>query len=151
MGIDHKKWMRIAIDYAMRAQQLDEVPVGAVIVSDEQNIVTTAHNTCQKNNDCTNHAELLAIHDACRTMKTQRLTNCTIYVTLEPCAMCAGAIMHARLHTLVFGLRDFRSGAAGSVMNVFHATQTHPGINIIDGVLESESKSLLQNFFKTKR
>ena len=142
--------MRAALEAAREAAAADEVPIGAVIVRDGQ-IIARAANRTVRDQDPTGHAELLAIREAAKAVNSWRLEGCTLYVTLEPCAMCAGAIVLARLDKLVFGAWDQKAGMAGSVGDVVR----HPRLNhrpeVRGGVLADESAAILQQFFGSKR
>ena len=143
-------WMRLAIDEAEDAIEAGEAPVGAVIVRSGE-VIARAANTMTASKDATAHAELLAIQSASTVLGEARLTGCTLYVTLEPCAMCAGAIVLARLDRVVFGAWDPKAGMAGSVGDVLR----HPKLNhrpeVQGGVLEQECGALLSKFFNERR
>jgi tRNA(adenine34) deaminase len=143
-------WMRLALDEAEDASEANEVPVGAVIVRDGE-VVARAANATVASTDATAHAELLAIQSASAVLGEQRLAGCTLYVTLEPCAMCAGAIVLSRLDRVVFGAWDPKAGMAGSVSDLLR----NPGLNhrpeVQGGVMEKECGELLSKFFKEKR
>ncbi len=142
--------MRRAIELAQQAEQLGEVPVGALVVADDQ-IIGEGFNEVIRLNDPSAHAEAQAIRAAGKELGNYRLVNTTLYVSLEPCAMCAGLITHARIKTLVFGASDPRTGAAGSAIHVLnHASMNHK-VNIVGGVLQDESATLLQDFFRKRR
>lgn len=144
-----EEYMRLALDEAERAAALDEVPVGAVVVRRGE-IIARAHNTRETGKCALDHAELLAIRDACRAAGGWRLNDTTLYVTLEPCPMCAGAILNARIDRVVIGARDPRFGAFGSLFNLNELPLNHKA-EIADGVLADESSALLSSFFKRKR
>ncbi|SHM72263.1 tRNA(adenine34) deaminase [Caldanaerovirga acetigignens] len=135
---------------ARKAFDIDEVPVGAVIVKDGS-IIARAYNTREMSQDATAHAEILAIKKACEAMGSWRLIGCTLYVTLEPCPMCAGAIILARLDRVVFGAWDPKAGAAGSVVNLFEVERFNHHPEVISGVLAEECGALLKEFFRQKR
>lgn len=142
-------YMKQAFDLAVRAAQLGEVPVGAVMVKDGQ-VIATAHNERELIPDATAHAEVLAIRRACAALGTNRLSGCTLYVTLEPCPMCAGALVNARVDRVVFGAYDARGGACGSLLRI----QKYPLYHMPEfagGVMEEEGSTLLTEFFKQKR
>jgi tRNA(adenine34) deaminase len=147
---DDVRWMRLALAEAEAAREKDEVPVGAVIVLNER-VIGRGHNQVETLNDPTAHAEIIAIGAAGSFLGSWRLEDATMYVTLEPCAMCAGAIVLARVKRLVFGAWDPKAGACGSVMKVID----NPGLNhrvVVDsGVLQEEAASLLKEFFERKR
>lgn len=141
--------MRIAIGEAELAFAQGEIPVGAVIVKDGK-ILSKAHNLCQNETDATAHAELLAISQACRAVGSWRLCGCTLYVTMEPCPMCMGAIINSRIDRVVYGVKDARAGACHSLLSL----QNYPlesSPECVGGVLERECVSLLQSFFAKKR
>src|SRR5438445_4911520 len=143
-------FMREALRQAQKAYEADEVPVGAVVVR-EGRIIARAYNQVELLNDATAHAEMLALTQAEAAVGDWRLTDCDLYVTKEPCAMCAGAIVHVRLRRLIFGCADPRAGAAGSVMNLFQMPSLNHQCDITSGVLENECASILQDFFRKRR
>ena len=143
------KYMKMAINEAVKAFNKNEIPVGCVIVKDNL-VVAKAHNLREINNLVTSHAEILAITKANKKLNSWRLDDCDIYVTLEPCAMCSGAIIQARIKNLYFGAYDLKAGACGSVLNLFSYPFNHK-VNVVGGILEDECKKLLQDFFKTLR
>ena len=149
--MNHKEYMRLAIKEAEKSGHIDEVPVGAVLVAKNGEILSTAHNRVISHNDPTAHAEMLALRDASEKINNYRLIDTTLYVTLEPCIMCIGALIHARILTLVFGAKDPKWGAAGSLYNLVKDKRLNHKIELISGVYESECASLLQDFFKQKR
>lgn len=142
--------MQHALDLARHAEALGEVPVGAVIVLDE-NVIGEGWNQPISSQDPSAHAEIVALRAAGRSVNNYRLTGAEMYVTLEPCCMCAGAIVHARIKRVVFALSDPRSGAAGSVFNILQSTELNHRTDIETNVLEDESKALIQGFFREKR
>jgi tRNA(adenine34) deaminase len=143
-------FMRDALRLATKAQAADEVPVGAVVVR-EGKILSRAYNQVELLKDATAHAEMLALTAAEAAVGDWRLTDCDLYVTKEPCPMCAGAIVHTRIRRVVFGCADVRAGAAGTVMNLLQNDALNHRCQITRGVLENECASLLQNFFRKKR
>ena len=143
--------MAIALDEARLAMESGEVPVGAVLIDDGGGVVARAHNLCESERDATAHAEILAIRDACQRLSRWRLSGCTLYVTLEPCPMCAGAIMAARVSRLVYGAPDARAGAVESIFNIPGHPSLAPMPAITAGVMEDECKDLLQKFFAERR
>ena len=143
-------WMRLALAEAEEARSKDEVPVGAVIVLDGR-VIGRGHNQVETLNDPTAHAEIIAIGAAGSFLGSWRLEDATMYVTLEPCAMCAGAIVLARLKRLVFGARDPKAGACGSVMKVIDNAYLNHRVVVDSGVLQEEAAALLREFFETKR
>lgn len=146
----HEDWMRLALREAKQAFDMDEVPIGAVVVCHGQ-ILALSHNEKEKNQDPTAHAEMLAIQRAAEKMGHWRLEDAVLYVTLEPCAMCAGAIVQSRLKQLVYGASDSKGGAAGSVVNVLQENLWNHKVEVTAGVLEEECSELLKKFFQRKR
>ena len=142
-------FMQIALEEAKKAYDLGEVPVGAVIVQ-EDNVISKAHNLREIEKQAIAHAEILAIEKACNTLGGWRLPRCTLYVTLEPCPMCAGAIINSRIDRVVFGAYDFKAGSCGSIVNLFELDYNHKPI-LCGGVLQEECVSLLKSFFKELR
>jgi len=145
-----ERWMRLALDEAMRAAEEGEVPVGAVVVLDGR-VLGRGHNRTESTHDPTAHAEILAIGAASAALGDWRLTNADIYVTLEPCAMCAGAIQLGRFRRVVFGPRDPKFGACGSILNVVEAPRLNHRVDVTEGVLADESKFALRQFFRRLR
>ncbi|MFB3896811.1 MAG: tRNA adenosine(34) deaminase TadA [bacterium] len=143
-------YMQEAIRLAKSGAALNEVPVGAVIVYQGE-IISRANNANITASDSTAHAELIAIREACQTLNQKRLDGAVIYVTKEPCPMCAGAMVLAHIDRLVFGVSDPKSGAAGSVLNIVNHPQLNHRIEIITSVLESECRELIQGFFRQLR
>ena len=141
--------MELALKEAKAAACEGEVPVGAVIVRDGE-CIAAAHNRCEQDHDATAHAERLAIEAACKRLGSWRLSECTMYVTLEPCSMCAGAAINARIARIVYGARDARAGALGSVANLAGLPlEARPSVE--SGLLEAESRALLKDFFARMR
>ena len=145
----HEKYMKAALRQADKAFANDEVPVGAVIVKDGR-IIARGHNLRENRQDSTLHAEIIAIRQACRKLGTWRLTGCTLYVTLEPCLMCAGAIIQSRLDGVVFGASDPKTGACYSVIKTFDLP-LHHYLFCYGGILADESSLKLKQFFQFKR
>ena len=143
--------MAIALDEARLAMESGEVPVGAVLIDDGGGVVVRTHNLREAKKDATAHAEILAIREACKRLSRWRLAGCTLYVTLEPCPMCAGAIMAARISRLVYGATDARAGAVESIFNIPGHPSLAPSPEITAGVMEDECKMLLQEFFAARR
>lgn len=143
--------MRPALEEAKKAGQKDEVPVGAVVVTKKGKILSSAHNQVIGLCDPTAHAEILAIRKAASKIQNYRLLNTTLYVTVEPCIMCMGAIIHARISTVVFGAFDPKWGGAGSLYNFSDDTRLNHLPEIIPGICEDECKALMQDFFRSKR
>ncbi len=144
------RYMRSALSEAIKALKKNEVPVGAIIVSGDK-IISRAHNQPISSNDPTAHAEIIALRKAAHQLKNYRLNGCEIYVTKEPCVMCAGALVHARIKKINFGCYDKKSGACGSVFNVAHNKKLNHRVEIAGGILEKDCRELIQNFFKSKR
>ena len=143
-------WMRRALNLAERAQADGEVPVGAVVVKDDE-CIGEGWNQPISTRDPSAHAEIMALRAAAGRTENYRLPGTTLYVTLEPCAMCAGAIILARVSRLVYAAADPRSGAAGSVFNILQSEQLNHRVDLTAGVLELEAAAILQTFFKTRR
>jgi tRNA(adenine34) deaminase len=143
-------FMREAIAEAVKAAREGEVPIGAVIVLNNQ-IIAKAHNLREMNGDPTAHAEILVLREAAGLKGHWRLTGTTLYTTLEPCPMCAGAMVMARTGRLVYGASDPKSGAAGSIMNILQDPRLNHRLEVTGGVLEKDCRELLQNFFKKRR
>ena len=143
------KFMRRAMELALLAEEADEVPVGALAVRDGV-VIAEAYNTRETSKCATHHAEILAIERACAALGGWRLPGVTLYVTMEPCAMCAGAIINARIPRVVYGAPDLRFGAFGSLINLAEIPLNHKP-EILGGVLKDENVSILQNYFKRKR
>ena len=145
-----EQWMKIAIEEAKLAMQENEIPVGSILVQNEK-IITQAHNQPIGNNDPTAHAEIQLLRKAGKQKENYRLIGSTLYVTLEPCAMCFGAMIHARIERIVFGALDPKTGVCGSCMNLNNENFFNHKISITGGVLEKESSDLLRLFFKSLR
>lgn len=145
----HEFYMQQAIQLAKEASKCNEVPVGAVIVKDGE-IIAEAFNFRETGKDATAHAEILAIQKACKRLGTWRLSGCDLYVTLEPCPMCAGAIINARLDRVFYGAKDARGGAMGSILNMCGYPLFSKPI-VADGICEDACRELLQTFFEKKR
>ncbi len=147
---DYEKWMKIALEEAELAADEGEIPVGAVIVDQEGNLLARTHNRCEKEQMPTYHAEILAVEAACRKKGTWRLSDCTVYVTLEPCPMCMGAMIHARVKKIVFGASDPRAGACGSLID-FSDYPMESTPEIMGGALAEECIEPIRKFFKQTR
>ena len=143
-------FMRQALTCAQQAYDAGEVPVGAVLVY-ENRIIATGYNHPIGLHDPSAHAEMQALRMGAHIMQNYRMPECELYVTLEPCLMCAGAIFHARLARVVFGASDYKTGVAGSIMNAFDNSQINHHTTVIGGVLEDETREILQRFFKERR
>ena len=142
-------YMQEALLFARKAMELGEVPVGAVIVKDGK-ILCGAHNLREQSGIATAHAELLAIEEACRILGDWHLYGCTLYVTLEPCPMCAGAIVNSRISRVVYGAKDAAAGCCGSILNLNHYPFNH-AFELTEGICAEEARALLQEFFKKQR
>ncbi|NOL34852.1 tRNA adenosine(34) deaminase TadA [Bacillus safensis] len=145
-----EKFMQEAISEALKAEQIGEVPIGAIIVVDDQ-IVSRAHNLRESEQRSIAHAELLAIDEACKATGSWRLEDAVLYVTLEPCPMCAGAIVLSRVKKVVFGAYDPKGGCAGTLMNLLDDERFNHQSEVIGGVLENQCGELLSQFFKNLR
>lgn len=146
----HEQWMRLALELAAEAADVNEVPVGAVVVADGT-LIGRGFNQPIGNCDPTAHAEMIAMRDAAAHIGNYRLTGSTLYVTVEPCNMCAGALIHARIERLVFGALEPRSGAIQSIARVLENPSMNHQPQVVPGVLADESAELLQHFFQAKR
>lgn len=148
--MEHEKYMEMALQEAVKAAALGEVPVGAVVVKD-RTVIAKAHNMRERWMNATAHAEVIAIQEACKKLHNWRLSGCTLYVTVEPCPMCAGAIYNSRIDTVIFGCRDNRAGAVESLFNVL----SHPLLNhqpqVIGGILEDRCAAVVKEFFAARR
>jgi len=150
MNKSHEKWMKLALEQARLAQAMDEVPVGSVLVQDDQ-LIASAHNQPISNHDPTAHAEIQLLRKAGKKLDNYRFPNTTLYVTLEPCTMCLGAMIHARISRVVFGAYDQKTGVCGSCQDLTASDCFNHSIELQGGVLVNECKELLQQFFKKKR
>jgi tRNA(adenine34) deaminase len=149
MNLD-EKWMKIAINEASLAMQKNEIPVGAVLVKNNK-LIAQSHNQPIQNNDPTAHAEIEVLRKAGAKLLNYRLPKTTLYVTLEPCSMCLGAMVHARIERVVFGASDLKNGICGSYTELASESFFNHKIEISRGVLERECKEIIQKFFKLKR
>lgn len=147
---DDARWMRVALDEAQRAAELGEVPVGAVVVADGAE-VARAHNARETDRDPTAHAEIRALQAAAQALGRWRLTGCTLYVTLEPCAMCAGALVNARIDRLVYGADDPKAGAVRSLFSILEDPRLNHRVAVTSGVLGSACGAVLRAFFRELR
>jgi tRNA(adenine34) deaminase len=146
----HIIWMQAALKEAEKAFEKDEVPVGAVIVQGDR-LVGKGHNQIETLQDPTAHAEMIALTAAANTLQSRRLENCMIYVTLEPCAMCAGALLLARIKTLIFAADDPKAGACGSLRNIVQDHRLNHQVEIVSGILQEKSTLMLKTFFENMR
>ena len=145
-----EKYMLLALKEAQKAYSKEEVPIGAIIVKNGE-IIARAHNLRETKKQAIAHAEILAIQKACKKMDAWRLEDCDMYVTLEPCPMCAGAIMNARIKNVYIGAREPRSGAAGSKINLFEDGVYNHKVNYQFGIMEEKCQKIMKNFFKELR
>lgn len=145
-----KSFMKAALKEAEKAFDKEEVPIGAVIVKDNK-VIARAHNLRETKKQACNHAEILAIQKACKKLDAWRLENCDMYVTLEPCPMCAGAIINARIKNLYIGAMDEKSGAVGSKLNLLKDYKFNHTVNVENGICEEECSTILKKFFKKLR
>ncbi len=143
-------WMRHALALAKQAEDAGEVPVGAVLVKDQQ-VLAEGWNQMISQHDPSAHAEMLAVRQAGQRLQNYRLADCTLYVTLEPCSMCAGALVHSRISRLVYGASDYKTGAAGSIMNIVDHPKLNHQIAVTAGVLAEECAAMLSRFFQRRR
>ena len=148
--MDREFYMAKALELAKEAAEDGEVPVGCIILDRDNNIIGRGRNRREKCADATAHAEIEAIREACSKIGDWRLDGCSIYITLEPCPMCTGAIINSRIPKLIFGARDAVTGSCGSVIDLFSENYGHRPA-VYSGVLKAESASLLKDFFKDKR
>ncbi len=148
--MSHELYMKEALKEAEKAFSLGEVPIGAVIVR-EGEVIARGYNLREKLRDATAHAEIVAMRQAGEVLGGWRLLGCTLFVTIEPCPMCAGAMVQARLPKLVYGARDEKGGAAGSIYNLVQEEKFNHRLEMVEGVLAEESRALMQKFFKSRR
>lgn len=146
----HEQFMRLALDEAAKAADLGEIPVGAVLVCDGE-VVASAHNTRETQHDPLGHAELTALREGARRLGRWRLKGCTLYVTLEPCPMCAPALVQARIDRIVYGAMDPKLGAAGTVFNLVDRPEFNHRPEVIAGICEQEAQAELKRFFDRRR
>ena len=143
-------WMGVALEYAKQAEKLNEIPVGAIIVKDNQ-LVAAGYNRSITDNDPSAHAEMIAILEAVQKPQNNRLIDCTLYVTLEPCSMCAGLLVHSRIKRVVFGATDLKTGSAGSIMNLLQEPRLNHQVDITSGILAQQCGQTISDFFKRRR
>lgn len=144
------KYMKEALKEARKAYDKEEIPVGAIIVKDNK-IIARAHNIKEEKNDTTKHAEIIAIQKASKKLGSWRLTDCEMYVTLEPCSMCAGALIQSRIKKVYIGTMDTKTGACGSVLNLLKDFPFNHKVEIETGVMQKECENILKDFFKMLR
>lgn len=145
-----KYFMKIALDEAKKAEEIGEVPIGAVIVKDDK-IIARGHNKREILKNPLAHAEIMAINEASIALDSWRLLNCTLYVTIEPCSMCAGAIVNSRIERLVIGAMDSKMGACGSIVDLVRHDEFNHRVDLKSGVLEDECSNIMKDFFKKLR
>jgi tRNA(adenine34) deaminase len=148
--MSEEKYMKQAIKQAMKAQEKDEVPIGCVIVKDDK-IIARGYNLRQSKQQSYAHAEMIAIQKACKKLGTWRLEDCDLYVTLEPCPMCAGAILQSRIKRVIYGAKDPKGGCIDSCMKMYETNGFNHYPEVLSGILDEECGSLLTNFFRRKR
>ena len=148
--LEKEKWMKEALKQAKKAYECNEIPVGAVIVKDNK-IIARGYNKKEIKFDTTKHAEIIAIQKASKKLKSWRLSDCEMYVTLEPCSMCAGALIQSRIKKVYIGTMDYKTGACGSVLNLLQDYPFNHKVEYETGILKEECESILQNFFKELR
>ena len=146
----HETFMALALQEAMTAESYGEVPIGAVIVKNNQ-VIAAGFNQSIMNNDPSAHAEMVAVRNACQFLNNYRLTDCELYVTLEPCMMCAGLLLHSRIKRVIFGAGDSRNGALGSQININELSTFNHKLLITHSILKDECSNLIKNFFKKRR
>ncbi|MDF5727953.1 MAG: tRNA adenosine(34) deaminase TadA [Rhizonema sp. PD38] len=147
----HRRWMHRALLLAEAAGQAGEVPVGAVIINSSGNLIAEGENRKERDRDPTAHAEIIAIREAAKNLETWRLNQCTLYVTLEPCPMCAGAIVQARVKLIVYGVDDPKTGAIRTVANIPDSAASNHRLSVLGGILESSCRQKLQDWFTHQR
>ncbi|AWS52206.1 MULTISPECIES: tRNA adenosine(34) deaminase TadA [Providencia] len=143
-------WMQQAIELALKAQDLGEIPVGAVLVKDNR-LIASGWNRSIIDHNPTAHAEIMALQQAGQVLSNYRLLDTTLYVTLEPCIMCAGAMIHSRINRVVYGAKDFKTGACGSYLDIMGQAGLNHYVDVTGGVLEEQCSSMLSAFFKLRR
>ena len=147
---EHKKWMKLAFREAEKAYERGEIPIGAVVVQNGQ-IIGRGYNQCESLNDPTAHAEIIAITSAANTIKNWRLGNCSLYVTKEPCPMCAGALINSRIDMVIFGMYDEKEGCCGSLYQLCRDPRFKHQLAVKGGVMEDSCRLIVQDFFKKQR
>ena len=150
-GEEKKKYMELAFEEAKKAEMQDEVPIGAIIVDPDGNVIGRGYNRRELDQDATQHAEMIAIREACQNLGMWRLIDCSLFVTLEPCPMCAGAIINSRIKDVYFGALDPKAGAAGSVVDLFSVEKFNHHPHVIRGLFSEQAGQMLKNFFREIR
>lgn len=148
---EKKKYMELALAEARKAEAQDEVPIGAIVVDPTGEVIGRGYNRRELDQDASQHAEMIAIRQACETLGTWRLIDCSLFVTLEPCPMCAGAIINSRIKDVYFGALDPKAGAAGSVIDLFTVEKFNHHPHIIRGLFREQSSQMLKDFFRSIR
>ncbi len=151
MTINHNEYMKLALSEAKKAGEKAEVPIGAVLVSQAGDILAASHNQTISFNDPTAHAEILVLRKAAHQTQNYRLLNTILYVTIEPCVMCMGALVQARISRIVYGAKEPKWGAAGSLYNLADDIRLNHQVEVIAGICEDDCRALMQNFFRSKR
>jgi tRNA(adenine34) deaminase len=146
-----EKWMRVALAQAERARDLDEIPIGACLIDEQGDLISTGYNRTISDNDPTAHAEIIALREAAKKIGNYRLPDVTVYTTVEPCAMCAGALVNARVKRLVYGAEDKRFGAVNTHFGIGVSEILNHRIDVVPGVLADECQAMMQEFFRAKR
>ncbi len=146
-----KIFMKLALEEALRAYEEKEVPIGAVLIDEDGILICSDHNRIEQLNDATAHAEILILKAASKILKQKRLSNCTIYSTVEPCAMCAGALVLCRVKRLVYGATDSKFGAVESIFNIVNNSALNHQLKVTAGVLEEDCRNIMQKFFSEQR
>jgi tRNA(adenine34) deaminase len=149
--LQHQKWMNYALELATRAGEAGEVPVGAVIIDPKGDLIAVGENRKERDKDPTAHAEIVALRAASEKLHRWRLHKCSLYVTLEPCPMCAGAIIHARLGTIIYGVDDTKTGAIRTVINIPDHPVSNHRLQVLGGIMESACREQLQRWFLHQR
>lgn len=148
---DKKKYMELALEEANKALKQDEVPIGAIVVDPDGKVIGKGYNRRELDQDATQHAEMIAIREACKNIGLWRLIDCSLFVTLEPCPMCAGAIINSRIKDVYFGTMDPKAGACGSVVDLFSVEKFNHHPHVIRGLFQEKSSQMLKDFFREIR
>lgn len=148
--MDHEFYMQLALKEARKAAELGEIPIGAVLVFNDE-VIASAHNMREIWQDSTAHAEVIVIREGCKKLGRWRLTGCSLYVTVEPCPMCSGAILNSRLENVVYGCHDIKAGGVESIFNIITNPNLNHRANVISGVCENECAQVMKDFFKRRR
>ncbi|WP_242368779.1 tRNA adenosine(34) deaminase TadA [Lactobacillus intestinalis] len=148
---DKKKYMELALEEANKALKQDEVPIGAIVVDPDGKVIGKGYNRRELDQDATQHAEMIAIREACKNIGLWRLIDCSLFVTLEPCPMCAGAIINSRIKDIYFGAMDPKAGACGSVVDLFSVEKFNHHPHVIRGLFQEKSSQMLKDFFREIR